>query len=460
MFNRKFLTYLPLITVLLLLLFYSPFITSVMGATINDLSPASSQYKAVNFLVDRKIMEVDQNNNFKPSLLVSKLDLAKYLYNLIVYYKLENLSTSSVEGELSKLQSRVSSLEKQVQTSSSAQSSIQNDISDIKKRLTSLESKVGAITTQTPQISQSSQTKDVSKDLEQLSKRISALEQADIQMNSKISSLNSELSKISSISTELAKIPNLSNEINKIPTLNSDLNALKTEVKSNTQRIESKIAALENSINSSQQDIGKISTLSTQISKLEGRISALEESQRKDLSNVENMVIQNSKEIEKLKTLNNLYTSASKEIDSLMQRVSKIEEVINRGDDFIEKLDAIDVLTVVDFVGNFQILSNRFDQLVAKYTKIEEQMRSFSVEQQYIIDEISNVKSSIEKTSDLSVKVSELSSSQEKTDLEVENLNKEVESLRSELQFTRWLAIAGTVTSVVLGLIFIVTAGQ
>jgi len=75
MFTRKrFLMLSGLVSVLLFLIFG----TSAIGATINDLSSASAQYKAVSFLVDRKIMEVDQNNNFKPSLLVSKLDLAKY----------------------------------------------------------------------------------------------------------------------------------------------------------------------------------------------------------------------------------------------------------------------------------------------------------------------------------------------------------------------------------------------
>jgi len=116
MFTRKrFLMLSGLVSVLLFLIFG----TSAIGATINDLSSASAQYKAVSFLVDRKIMEVDQNNNFKPSLLVSKLDLAKYLYNLITYYKLENSNSTVSSEEISKIQSRVSSLEKQIQSNAS-----------------------------------------------------------------------------------------------------------------------------------------------------------------------------------------------------------------------------------------------------------------------------------------------------------------------------------------------------
>ncbi|MGB4751777.1 MAG: S-layer homology domain-containing protein [Fervidobacterium sp.] len=491
MFTRKrFLMLSGLVSVLLFLIFG----TSAIGATINDLSSASAQYKAVSFLVDRKIMEVDQNNNFKPSLLVSKLDLAKYLYNLITYYKLENSNSTVSSEEISKIQSRVSSLEKQMQSSISAQSGVQSDLSDLKKRITALESKVTSITTtsssQASQITPTDFSKDIdslskrvatlekgssdlSKIVDQLSKRITTLEQKDA--SSQISSISKDLDSLSkrvttteqSVAQVNSKIAVVNGDISKISTnindINSNLNAFNTEVTNNIQRIDSKISALESSLKSSQQDIGKIVTVSTQVSKLDGRISALEQSSQQSsqrLSALENSVSQNSTDIENLKPLNGLYASTSKEVSALSQRISKIEEIINKGDDFIKRLDAIDALTIVDTIGNFQVLSNRFDQLVAKYTKIEDQMRALSIEQQYILNEISNVKDTMVKTSELSNDISTLTLNQDKAKTDLESLNEEVSNLRSELEMTRWIAIAGTVTSVVLGILFIVTAGQ
>jgi len=491
MFTRKrFLMLSGLVSVLLFLIFG----TSAIGATINDLSSASAQYKAVSFLVDRKIMEVDQNNNFKPSLLVSKLDLAKYLYNLITYYKLENSNSTVSSEEISKIQSRVYSLEKQMQSSISAQSGVQSDLSDLKKRITALESKVTSITTtsssQASQITPTDFSKDIdslskrvatlekgssdlSKIVDQLSKRITTLEQKDA--SSQISSISKDLDSLSkrvttteqSVAQVNSKIAVVNGDISKISTnindINSNLNAFNTEVTNNIQRIDSKISALESSLKSSQQDIGKIVTVSTQVSKLDGRISALEQSSQQSsqrLSALENSVSQNSTDIENLKPLNSLYASTSKEVSALSQRISKIEEIINKGDDFIKRLDAIDALTIVDTIGNFQVLSNRFDQLVAKYTKIEDQMRALSIEQQYILNEISNVKDTVVKTSELSDNISTLTANQEKTKTDLELLNEEVSTLRSELELTRWIAIAGTVTSVILGILFIVTAGQ
>ncbi|HCL99196.1 MAG TPA: hypothetical protein DHW87_05465 [Fervidobacterium sp.] len=491
MFTRKrFLMLSGLVSVLLFLIFG----TSAIGATINDLSSASAQYKAVSFLVDRKIMEVDQNNNFKPSLLVSKLDLAKYLYNLITYYKLENSNSTVSSEEISKIQSRVSSLEKQMQSSISAQSGVQSDLSDLKKRITALESKVTSITTtsssQASQITPTDFSKDIdslskrvatlekgssdlSKIVDQLSKRITTLEQKDA--SSQISSISKDLDSLSkrvttteqSVAQVNSKIAVVNGDISKISTnindINSNLNAFNTEVTNNIQRIDSKISALESSLKSSQQDIGKIVTVSTQVSKLDGRISALEQSSQQSsqrLSALENSVSQNSTDIENLKPLNGLYASTSKEVSALSQRISKIEEIINKGDDFIKRLDAIDALTIVDTIGNFQVLSNRFDQLVAKYTKIEDQMRALSIEQQYILNEISNVKDTVVKTSELSNDISTLTLNQDKAKTDLESLNEEVSNLRSELEMTRWIAIAGTVTSVVLGILFIVTAGQ
>jgi len=491
MFTRKrFLMLSGLVSVLLFLIFG----TSAIGATINDLSSASAQYKAVSFLVDRKIMEVDQNNNFKPSLLVSKLDLAKYLYNLITYYKLENSNSTVSSEEISKIQSRVSSLEKQMQSSISAQSGVQSDLSDLKKRITALESKVTSITTtsssQASQITPTDFSKDIdslskrvatlekgssdlSKIVDQLSKRITTLEQKDA--SSQVSSISKDLDSLSkrvttteqSVAQVNSKIAVVNGDISKISTnindINSNLNAFNTEVTNNIQRIDSKISALESSLKSSQQDIGKIVTVSTQVSKLDGRISALEQSSQQSsqrLSALENSVSQNSTDIENLKPLNGLYASTSKEVSALSQRISKIEEIINKGDDFIKRLDAIDALTIVDTIGNFQVLSNRFDQLVAKYTKIEDQMRALSIEQQYILNEISNVKDTVVKTSELSNDISTLTLNQDKAKTDLESLNEEVSNLRSELEMTRWIAIAGTVTSVVLGILFIVTAGQ
>ncbi|HPC79086.1 MAG TPA: hypothetical protein PK258_02305, partial [Fervidobacterium sp.] len=285
------------------------------------------------------------------------------------------------------------------------------------------------------------------KDLDSLSKRVTTTEQSVAQVNSKIAVVNGDISKIST----------------NINDINSNLNAFNTEVTNNIQRIDSKISALESSLKSSQQDIGKIVTVSTQVSKLDGRISALEQSSQQSsqrLSALENSVSQNSTDIENLKPLNGLYASTSKEVSALSQRISKIEEIINKGDDFIKRLDAIDALTIVDTIGNFQVLSNRFDQLVAKYTKIEDQMRALSIEQQYILNEISNVKDTVVKTSELSNDISTLTLNQDKAKTDLESLNEEVSNLRSELEMTRWIAIAGTVTSVVLGILFIVTAGQ
>ncbi|MFN4224075.1 MAG: S-layer homology domain-containing protein, partial [Fervidobacterium nodosum] len=140
-------------------------ITSVFAATIKDLSPSASDYKAVNALVDMKILDVDSNGNFKPSLLITKLDLARYLYNLIDYYNLNNLSrlqtslgdvvTSSdlkkLDSKISGLDSRISGVEKQIQSIQSSQNNLQDtvknlqvNINEMAKKIDSLEKKISA----------------------------------------------------------------------------------------------------------------------------------------------------------------------------------------------------------------------------------------------------------------------------------------------------------------------------
>ncbi|AEH51759.1 S-layer homology domain-containing protein [Pseudothermotoga thermarum] len=58
---------------------------------IRDISPILDIYEPVSFVVQRGIMELDENGNFRGGLLTTRFDIAQYLYRLIKVFKLEEV---------------------------------------------------------------------------------------------------------------------------------------------------------------------------------------------------------------------------------------------------------------------------------------------------------------------------------------------------------------------------------
>jgi chromosome segregation ATPase len=407
----------------IILLFLISISIYVFSATIKDLSPSAAEYKAVKFLVEQRIMDVDANGNFKPSLLVTKLDLARYLYAIIDRYNLTSLqSTKSVD--LVKLESRITTLERQISSIHSSQfqsaSALQSELNDLKKRLLAVESKVTNLENKSTDSSKNQQTIiSLQSELSALNKRVTAVE-------NKISALSQSKDFTKDIAQLTAQINSLEARLNEYAQLKYYGDEIE-KLKARTTDLEKKVNYATNTINS----------LSEKVSKLEAGTS-------EDIKYLKNLTLAN---------INDLRNQVSAEIEKLKSRIGTIEEVLGKGQDFLQRLEALDALTIINTFSNLEVLSNRFDQLEARFKKLENGLSQVVLEQKYILDKLVISQNSEEKIDALEQKVSQLESSNTNNNENLKKLSSQVENLNSQLMTMRTITYISLLVAIVAGIL-------
>lgn len=407
----------------IILLFLISISIYVFSATIKDLSPSAAEYKAVKFLVEQRIMDVDANGNFKPSLLVTKLDLARYLYAIIDRYNLTSLR-STKSDDLVKLESRITTLERQISSIRSSQfqsaSALQSELNDLKKRLLAVESKVTNLENKSTDSSKNQQTIiSLQSELSTLNKRVTAVE-------NKISALSQSKDFTKDISQLTAQINSLEARLNEY----AQLKYYGDEI----EKLKARITDLEKKVNHATITINSLSE----------KVSKLETGTSEDIKNLQNLTLAN---------INDLRNQVSAEIEKLKSRIGTIEEVLGKGQDFLQRLEALDALTIINTLSNLEVLSNRFDQLEARFKKLENGLSQVVLEQKYILDKLVISQNSEEKIDALEQKVSQLESSNTNNNENLKKLSSQVENLNSQLMTMRTITYISLLVAIVAGIL-------
>ena len=407
----------------IILLFLISISICVFSATIKDLSPSATEYKAVNFLVEQRIMDVDANGNFKPSLLVTKLDLARYLYAIIDRYNLTSLQ-STKSDDLVKLESRITTLERQISSIPSSQfqsaSDLQSELNDLKRRLLAVESKVTNLENKSTDSSKDQQTIiSLQSELSALNKRVTAVE-------NKISALSQSKDFTKDIAQLTAQINSLEARLNEY----AQLKYYGDEI----EKLKARATDLEKKVNYATITIN---SLSEKVSKLEAGTS-------EDIKNLQNLTLAN---------INDLRNQVSAEIEKLKSRIGTIEEVLGKGQDFLQRLEALDALTIINTFSNLEVLSNRFDQLEARFKKLEDGLSQVVLEQKYILDKLVSSQNSVEKIDSLEQKVSQLESSNTTNNENLKKISSQVENLNSQLMTMRTITYISLLVAIVAGIL-------
>ncbi|MGC9772203.1 S-layer homology domain-containing protein [Fervidobacterium islandicum] len=402
------------------------------AATIKDLSPSAAEYKAVSFLVEQRIMDVDSNGNFKPSLLVTKLDLARYLYALINKYDLPGMQGAKSDV-LEKIESRISNLEKQIPSVSPGSSTnisvLQSEVNELKKRLVAVENRVSIL--ESKQI-------DASKD-----------QQGLLSIQSDISALAKRLALVENKISTATQPKDYSKEIEqlqlKIGTLESKINSLPQPkyYDKDIEQLTKKTADMET----------KINQLSTATTILSEKLSKLESKSADDLKNLSNVTMNKITELQG--NLDKSVRQLSEELEALKSRLGVLEEVIEKGQDFLQRLEALDALTVINAFSSLEVLSNRFDQLEAKYKKLEDKISEISLEQRYILNELVLSQSSTKKLYALEQRISQVEATNTNNINEIKTISSQMETLNNQLSSIRTIAYISLLVSIIAGILVI-----
>lgn len=428
------------------------------SVAIKDLSPSSTGYKAVSTLVKEGILDVDSSGNFRPSLLVTKLDLARYLYNLIERYDLESISKTKTQAttqtiiqpapiDLSKYDSKIASVESKINAA-------QNEISELKKRMDSAEKRISGLAS----------LGNVSDRIEQ---SISSLQKEILSLKSGMANLEKSLSGIQKeLRDRITLVENKSKTLEEYYSGVIAESARNAAQRMEFEALKAKVENLENSFNNLLKDYtGKSYSLSSELSRLSGKITTLEttsEKVTKELENLSSKVkvlesnINNLSNILNVKIVN--YESEilklKEKTEELNERLGKIEKVINKTEEFVQKIEAVDVITVANTFSNIQLLTNRLDQVQARLSYLE---KSHTDSVNALLENLSQTKNENSTNFEqLKIEIKEVKEDAKKTEDKFNSLNKEIENLKNELNLFRTITTISLATAIVLFVILLV----
>jgi len=324
---------------------------------IKDVSPVLDVYKAVSFLVENQIMKVDENGNFKGGLLITRFDMAEYLYNLINVFNLHLLASnmSSVTQQTQEISVRIKGIE-------AAYTSIEDRLNNYAALLRDVQMKMDQISADvSSQIKNEveTQTSFLQSNVEELSQKISSLEEDFLQREDRIASLQDKISSLESTSTDLKdSIENLKERVNDLNTQDTRLSELLKEFDAKIQaqedfynkKIEQMKSDTEANIKSVQNDLAlyrkEVNDYTLRIEKLEMTASQMS----RDFEDA----LQALATEEQFLTLESSVTLLSKQLVSNREKISNIEQ----------KVSSI----------NNEYVMRRLQELESSYNKMQQNM--------------------------------------------------------------------------------------
>ncbi|QTA37813.1 S-layer homology domain-containing protein [Thermosipho ferrireducens] len=367
-------------------------LVSVFAAevSISDLSPLVPEYKAVQFLVESRIMELDENGNFKPSLLITKLDVARYLYTIIQNFNLlaiKNIEKriASIDDDINLNKSLISGVDERLSRVEQQQKNMLNDLlrvekfmssaSDVVLKVNQIESMLTAILEKNSYIE--SQIKN--QNIVELSKKVGFIEN---ELKSKyvtlddLNSISLELTRLSeaysaqfrSLDERLKKVEDLGDLSKRISILEKETNELKT----NFLEEQAKNMSYISDINKKIENLpAEVSTLNERIAEVSTRLALVE----KLYTSLKNIKPSQLSYVSKIPDLES-------KVDELETMLSNLQAISGDLDILRKKLEGIDVLTVRNVVNKFAIIENRYDQIESRTQFLEKKI--------YDIDAIKN----------------------------------------------------------------------
>lgn len=334
---------------------------------IKDVSPVLDIYEPVSFMIENKIMELDENGNFRGGLLTTRFDVAQYLYNILKNFQLQDLSKklSTLEKNQQELSTKVFGIEAAYKTYEQRMKDFENALSQVQSQSDRLAQQIYAQLRKELDEALKNQQLQLTR-YEPLFSRVDALEQLTSSLQKQLASSDKSIellnNKISTIETNQSNISkDLSSVKNSIDTINSKTNE-------NTQAIQK----LRDDMNTQLYAQGKLFDqklldLSTRLDVLSKGLQNDLSVQKKMLSDYEQnlMIIKNQVE-ELQRNMKILETLASKDqliamqnsVANLSQRVENNESNLARLE---QKIEGMQVDT----------LQKRIAELEAKQKNLE-----------------------------------------------------------------------------------------
>jgi len=341
--------------------------SSIAQVNIRDVSPVLDIYTPVSFVVENKIMELDENGNFRGGLLTTRFDIAQYIYRTIKNFQLDELSKkfSALEETQKEVSAKMSGIEAAYRTYDQRLRELETATVNLQSQLDKLSQELFAQVQKQLLDYIKSQENQLAK-IDALTARLDAVEK-----------LNSELFK--QMQAQQSDLNNVLNEQvsikNQILSLSQQLSALKSSVESLAKKLDQTSAELASLKDSTKNEFAAFTSLIDQkISSSENRLNVTLKSLQNELALQKKELTDRIEESNRLKLqiqdlqkrLTTLESFASKQqiqelkdqIDGLAEKTSKIEEDLRNLESNLASLD-------------LSRLQRRIEELEAKNKSLE-----------------------------------------------------------------------------------------
>lgn len=325
---------------------------------IKDVSPVLDIYVPVSFVIENKIMELDENGNFRGGLLTTRFDIAQYIYRTIKTFQLD---------ELTKRLSTISDAQKEI---SAKTAGLEAAYKTYDQRLREIENA----------------TMNLQNQIDKLSQEL--FSQLQKQFLDYIKAQENQLGKIDALTARVDALEKLSSELFKqAQSQQSDLEAFTKE----QTNIKNQLANL-----SQQLSVMKISveTLSKKLDQLSSDLASFKDSTKNEFNAFSNLIDQKISVSEgklnfTLKSMQNELALQKKELMDRAEEVSKLKQQLQEVQSRLTTLEG--------FASKQQVqeLRNQFDELTQKASKIEEELKN--LENKLVSFDISKLQKRIEE---------------------------------------------------------------
>ncbi|MFN4190345.1 MAG: S-layer homology domain-containing protein [Pseudothermotoga sp.] len=311
---------------------------------IKDVSPVLDIYEPVSFMIRNKIMELDENGNFRGGLLTTRFDIAQYLYNILKNFQLEDLpkKLSTLERNQQELSARVLGVEAAYKTHEQRMKDFENALSQVQSQSDQLAQQIYVQLRKELDEVLKNQQLQLSR-YEPLFSRISALEELTSALQKQLASSDKNIetlgNKISMIETNQS---NLSKDLSSVK---SSIDAISSKTSENTQSIQK----LRDEMNTQLYAQGKL--FDQKLIDMSARLDALSKGlqnelsvQKKILSDYEQNLMAVKNQVEELQrnmkiletlaskdqlvAMQNSITDLSQKLESTESNVAKLEQKI------------------------------------------------------------------------------------------------------------------------------------
>lgn len=418
--------------ILFLIILFFAAISFSIEVVITDVSPYSADYQLIKYLVEKRIMELDEDGKFKPNLLMTRIDLAKVIYNVIQIFNLESINDLLNQikeiNTISKLnKSLISGIDERTNILAEEQKKLNDKVSELYINFDTLEATISKIPI-------------LESGIFTLNASISSLEeQLNVENLLNLEKRITNLEKNYVIRDEFEEFKNkISNSISTInENLTQEIDDIKNDMEANNEHISVKFESLENTVNN----------ISSSLLNVNEKLKYLDE------------IYLNLKDFdfEKLKNLDDLQ-KVKTNVENLENAVKSINEKLNNFEEFENMINSLE--------SNLALLNTKFDSLSKSVNKldnkyIELDTKVISLENK--IGKISELEIKVEKLEKLEIdgsKLSEISRNIEnfsifidKTSSDVENLNSKIKKLDSKI-FILTLISASSLLIALISLVF------